>query len=267
MKYFLIIASFLLVHNAVAQDSSFTLVKTYTGDIANAAMDNLENLYIISSTGQIRKYNAGGDSMGVYSQVRNFGQLYSIDVSNPLKILLFYKDFSTVVVLDRFLAVVATVDLRKFSILQPGAIGLSYDNNILVYDEYDNRLKKIDEQGNKLLETAEFRTIFTEPIAPQKIISDNGLVYLADTASGVFVFDNYGTFKRKLPVMNWQSIAVVNNNLVSTRDDMITVYNPATLMEIKRKFPFFKPYLQSFTHANKFVTLSPNQLQVYQFRY
>jgi len=197
------------------RDSSFLLVRTYYGDIIDAAIDNLDNLYIISSTGQIKKFNPAGDSAAVYNQVIKFGKLFSIDVSNPLKLLLFYKDFSTIVILDRFLSNLTTIELRKFSILQAGAIGLSYDNNIWVFDEYDNKLKKINEQGDRLLETADFRNIFTQNIAPQKIINDNGFVYLADTSTGVFVFDNYGSFKKTVPIKNWQSIAVNNSNVIS----------------------------------------------------
>ena len=146
-------------------DSSFTLVRTYTGEIADAALDNLGNLYIVSPGGQIRKFNAAGDSVAIYNQVRNSGKLFSIDVSNPLKILLFYKDFSSVVVLDRFLSAITTVNLKKYSILQPTAVGLSYDNHIWVFDEYDSKLKKIDEQGNLLLETSDFRTALNQRMA------------------------------------------------------------------------------------------------------
>ena len=249
------------------RDSSFVLVRTYQGDIVNAAMDNFDNIYIISSTGQIKKFNANGDSIAVYNQVKNFGNLYSIDVTNPLKILLFYKDFSTIVILDRFLANLSTIDLRKLSILQPDAVGLSYDNKIWVFDEYDNKLKKIDEYGNILMETPDFRTIFNENIVPQKIISDNGFVYLADTANGVYVFDNYGSFKKVIPLKNWQSIAVNNSNVISTNNEMITVYNTATLLQTQKKTPFFKPYIHSFTNANKFITFSNNSLQIYQYRF
>ncbi len=249
-----------------ASDSSFVLMRTYEGDIADAAMDHLENLYLISSKGQVKKFSATGDSLAVYNQVKNYGQLSAIDVSNPLKILLFYKDFSTVVVLDRFLASLATVDLRKFSILQPGAIGLSYDNNIWVFDEYDNKLKKIDEQGNKLFESNDFRAVFNQGIAPQKIISDNGFVYLADTASGVYVFDNYGSFKKKIPLFNWQSIAVSGNHLVSTTHDLITVYNTFTQLQKDKKPPFL-PYLHSFTNADKWINFSSGRLQIYQYRF
>jgi len=246
---------------------SFVLLKTYTGNIANVAMDNLDNLYIISSTGQIKKLNASGDSVGVYNQVKNYGQLYSIDVSNPLKLLLFYKEFSTVVILDRFLANQSTLDLKRFSVLSPSAIGNSYDNNIWVYDEYDNKLKKIDEQGNKLLETADFRTVFDQSISPQKILNDNGLVYLADTTNGVFVFDNYGTFKRKIPIKNFQTIAIANNNIISTNNEFISVFNPSTQLQAQKKIPFFKPYFHSFITPSKLINFSSNTVQVYQYRF
>lgn len=250
-----------------ANPDSFILIKTYTGNIANVAMDNLDNLYIISSTGQIKKLNAAGDSVGIYSQAKNYGQLYSIDVSNPLKLLLFYKEFSTVVILDRFLASQSTLDLKRFSILNPSAIGNSYDNKIWVYDEYDNKLKKIDEHGNKLLETSDFRTVFDQSISPQKILNDNGLVYLADTAYGVFVFDNYGTFKRKIPIKNFQTIAVANNYIISSNNELITVFNPSTQMQAQKKLPFFNPYFHSFITPSKLVNFSSNTIHVYQYRF
>lgn len=269
MKHLLLILTLFLGTFAFAQkDSSFILIKDYKGDIAGALLDKLDNLYIISSLGQIKKFDANGDSVAVYNQVKQYGQLTAIDVSNPLKPLLFYKDFSTVVILDRFLANRLTIDLRKFSILQPGAIGLSYDNNIWVFDEYDNKLKKIDEQGNKLFETPDFRNIFGKTIAPQKIINDNGLVYLADTVNGIYVFDNYGAYKKNYDLRKWNSIEVYNGIIIRTSADEILVYNPATFSDISKKVPSsFQPYVHSFTNTNKFVTFNNTGLRIYKFRY
>jgi hypothetical protein len=262
------IALLFFSHSSFAQkDSSFLLLKSYQGDIADVALDNLDNLYIISSAGQVKKFNSSGDSLAVYNQVKKYGKLYSIDVSNPLKLLLFYKDFSTLVVLDRNFAPMATINLRKYSILQPAAIGLSYDNNIWLFDEYDNKLKKIDEQGNQLMETADFRTLFDESFSPQKIINDNGLVYLGDSANGVYVFDNYGSFKKKLPVTNWQSIAIRNNNIISTHNELLTIYNTSTFMQAEMKTPFFKPYYRSFTTSDKLITYSADTLHIYQYHF
>lgn len=256
----------ILAQFAAGQDSSFTLVRTFKGDISDAAMDPIGNLYILSSNGGIRKYAANGDSVGVYNAVRNFGKLTSIDVSNPLRILLFYKDFSTVVILDRFLANVATINLKTINILQPTAIGLAYDNAIWIFDEYDNKLKKIDQQSTLLFETPDIRTALNQSLAPERIINDNGLVYLADTISGIFVFDNYGAFKRRIPVTNWQSIAINQNHIVSMHREIITIFDTSTQIESRRKNPMFQPYLHAFFTTDRFITFSSQQLQIYQFK-
>lgn len=263
-----IFASLLLLCGAQAQqDSGFALVRVYSGDIADAAIDNLQNLYILSSKGQIRKFNAAGDSTGIYNQVRNFGPLYSLDVSNPLRPVLFYKDFSSVVILDRFLAVRTTLDLRRAGILQPGAAGLSYDNRLWVFDELENKLKKVDESGNLLMETPDFRNLFAETIRPQKIIDDNGMVYLADSAKGVYIFDNYGTFKKRVQLRNWQHVAVKEQYLIQTSPTGISVWDTRTYKELKRPYPAtFQPYKRSLSTQNRFITFSTDSLRVYEIR-
>ena len=69
-------------------------------------------------------------------------KLAQIDVSNPMRVLLYYKDFSTIVILDRFMTNRSTIDLRKQDIFQVEAVCLSYDNKIWVYDEFEHKLKK-----------------------------------------------------------------------------------------------------------------------------
>jgi hypothetical protein len=255
------------VQKSFAQkDSSFLLLRTYNGDIANVALDNLDNLYIVSSTGQIKKLNSHGDSIGVFNGIRNYGKLQAIDITNPLRPLLFYKDFSTIVILDRFLASRSSIDLRQHNILQPTAIGLSYDNNIWVFDQYDNKLKKIDEAGNSLLETPDFRQLFNQTLSPQRIINNNGLVYLADSAQGIFVFDNYGTFKRKIPLKNWSNIDVWDGKLIRLGNKEVIVYDPVTFNEQTQKLPdAFTPYVHAFTNRNQLITFSQDSLRIYRF--
>ncbi len=78
----------------------------------------------------------------MYIDVKRYGKIYSIDASNPLKILVYFRDFATIVVLDRLLTVRNTIDLRKQNIYQAQAVATSYDGNIWVYDELESKLKK-----------------------------------------------------------------------------------------------------------------------------
>lgn len=266
MKAFLTIAFvFLTILSFSQRDTSLVLLRTYSGDISQAAIDNLDNLYIVSSTGQIKKLNNRGDSVAVFNGVRAYGMLHIIDVTNPLKPLLFYKDFATVVVLDRLLSRRTSLDLRKFGVLQPTAIGLSYDNNIWVFDQFDNKLKKLDESGNLMMQTTDFRQLFNQSITPQRIINDNGFVYLADSAKGISVFDNYGAFKRRIDLKGWRSLDVWDGKLIRLNGHAIAVYNPTTFSERLQSFPpSFVPYLHSFTAHEKLITFSKDSLRIYR---
>jgi hypothetical protein len=269
VKYLLVIILAVFITSAFAQpDTSFTLLRSYEGIVADAALDHLDNLYIISPSGQVKKIGPKGDSLALYNQVRNAGKLFSVDVSNPLKPLLFYKDFSSVVILDRLLSPRASIDLRKSSILSPLAVGLSYDNNIWVFDAYDSKLKKLDEQGSVLFESADFRGIFPENFAPQKIINEGGLLYLADTSSGVFVFDNYGTFRKKLGIRGWSQLSLSNGMIVRTMKDEVLIYDPASFSDRSRKLPAsFLPYQSAFATNNRIITISTGRVNIYRFRF
>ncbi len=267
MKIIQIIILVLLSYGVSAQqDSSFHFIKSFPGDIADAAIDNLDNVYLLSSTNQLKKYNANGDSVAVYNNVRHFGKLYSLDVSNPLKLLLYYKDFSTIVTLDRLLTVRSTIDLRRNNLLQVNAIGLSYDNNIWLFDAYDNKLKKINEEGKVLLETPDLRTVFQETISPQQIIDQNKQVYLYDSTNGLFVFDQFGTFKRKIPVKGWSGISITDKYILGVAGNSLQRYHIVTLLQSEQEFPGnFNPYYRYYLANNKLMALSKAGLYIYRF--
>lgn len=205
-------------------DTSFKLLRVMKGDFVDFTTDNLDNIYVLNSRNQVKKYNGNGDSVAVYNDVKKFGQASLIDVSNPLKILLYYKDFATVVMLDRFLNVVNTVDLRKQGILQARTIGQSYDNKIWVYDEMEAKLKKIDEDGKLLQETPDFRLLLSQSVAPVKIADENKYVYLYDPAKGVFVFDYFGALKNGILIQQWQNFRVSGKYIFGSKADTLYRY-------------------------------------------
>lgn len=205
-------------------DSTFRLLRILKGDILEFTVDNLDNLYVLNSRNQVKKFNANGDSVAVYNDVRKFGQASLIDVSNPLKVLLYYRDFTTVVMLDRFLNVVNVVDLRKAGILQANAIAQSYDNKIWVYDEFEAKLKKIGEDGTLLQETPDFRLLLGQAITPVKIADENKYVYLYDPQKGVYVFDYFGALKNGILIQNWQNFKVSGKYIFGSKADTLNRY-------------------------------------------
>lgn len=240
MKQFVNIFLGLLLLPATSEaqsDPAFFHSKTITGDIVDFTVDNLDNIYILNSRNQVKKFNANGDSVGIYNDVKKFGKATLIDVSNPLKVLLYYKDFATVVMLDRFLNPVNSIDLRKQNILQAKAIGQSYDNKIWVYDELENKLKKVGEDGKLIQETPDFRLLLGAAPSPIKIFDENRYVYVYDSVYGVYVFDYFGALKNNIMIDHWQNFKVAGKYIFGSRSDTLFRYEISTFRLDEWKMP------------------------------
>lgn len=228
-KYFrLIIAVIIAFASAKANaqdDSLFRFLKKIEYPISSFTVDNLGELYIINTDNQLKKYDEKGDSIGVFNQVTKYGKLSYVQAQNPWKSILFYKNYSTIVLLDKYLNVISNINLRKQNIFQVNALTTSYDNNIWLYDEQDNKLKKIDDSGNSLFESVDFRLIFDSVPSPEKIIDNDGFVYLYDPEKGLYIFDYYGSFKNKLPFLHWTNIAVVDKQIYGFDKENVYRYN------------------------------------------
>ena len=248
-------------------DSAFTFLKTIKGDFTDFTVDNLDNIYLITSTNQLKKLNGNGDSAGVFNDVKRYGTLSSIDVTNPLKILLYYKNFATVVVLDRFLNIRNTINFRKKNIFSVQSITTSYDNNIWFFDDQDYKVKKIDEEGKLLQETTDFRMLFDSVPSPIQITDKENFVYLYDPEKGFYIFDYYGSFKNRLPFLNWTNVAVSEKNMYGFKNKKLYSYelNSLTLKEYQLSSIFGK-YTTIKAINGKVYLLKDDGIYIYQVR-
>lgn len=226
MKKMLLLLSIFLQTGAIQaqEDTAFLQVGKIGNDLVDFTVDNLGNLYTLDKDNQLKKLTANGDSVGVFNNVRQYGKVYSIDATNPLKILLFYKDFGTIVVLDRFLNVRNTIDIRKQGIFQAKAIAQSFDNNTWVYDEQEAKLKRIDDNGAIIDQSADFRQFLESAPSPTQIIDQDRLLYLYDPSLGLFVFDYLGSLKNKIDLLGWKDFQVIGTNIYGRKGTVFERY-------------------------------------------
>jgi hypothetical protein len=184
---------------------------------------------VINRDNQLKKLSPRGDSLAVFNDVRRYGKIGSVDVTNPLKILVYYRDFTTIIELDRFLNLINTIDLRTQNILQAKAVGLAYDNNIWVFDELDAKLKRVADDGTLVDQSTDFRQLFDTVPDPVTVLDRDGLVYLYDTAKGVYIFDHYGTLKTHLDFSGWKDFHVIGKNLLGRDETKFYRYQQGTL--------------------------------------
>lgn len=211
------------------QSPGFVLSFTIPGAITDFTTDNLGNIYLLNQDNQLKKLSANGDSLAVFNDVRRYGKIWSIDATNPLKLLVYYREFTMVIELDRFLNIVNTIDLRRLDILQAKAVGLSYDNNVWVYDELDAKLKRIGDDGLLIDQTTDFRQLFDSTPDPAVIRDQGGLVYLYDPAKGVYAFDHYGGLKTHVDLPGWLDFNVIDKSILGRDSQRFFKYQLGTL--------------------------------------
>jgi len=217
--------------------SSLPLVKILRGRIADFTVDNLGNIFLLDSSNQLKKLSPAGDSVAIYNNVKKFGRAYAIDASNPLKILVYYKDFATVVVLDRLLGVRNIVDLRSLNIFQAGTVCQSFDNGIWVYDEVEARLKRIADDGSIVDQTGDFRQQLGEAPTPSAMEDHDRLLYLYDSSRGLMVFDYFGTLKSKLAFTGWQDFQMAGKYIIGRKGTLLERYQLSSLSLEEKKLP------------------------------
>jgi len=247
-------------------DSSLQLIKIIKGGFSDFSVDNLGNILLLDSNNQLKKLGPDGDSVAIYNDVRKYGKVFSIDAGNPLKILLYYRDFGTIVVLDRLLNVRTTIDLRKQNIFQAKAIGQSYDNKIWVYDEVENKLKKIDEEGALLQETPDFRQLFDPAPLPRQVFDEDQFVYLYDSSLAVYVFDYYGAIKNKILINHWQNFKVTGKFIFGSNANTLYRYNIKTFRVEEWKLPaeLFQAKSFNFT-SSRLYALRKDNIAIFNF--
>ena len=266
--FLLFIPAIFFASDLKAQDDSlFSFLKKIEYPISSFTVDNIGGLYIINADNQLKKINEKGDSVGVFNQVTKYGKLSYVEAQNPWKAILFYKNFSTIVLLDKYLNVIAAINLRNKNIFQVKAVTTSYDNNIWLYDEQDNKLKKIDDAGNVISETVDFRLLFDSVPTPEKIIDRDGFVYLYDPQKGVYLFDYYGSFKSRLPLLHWTDIAVIGKTIYGFDEENLYKYTPPLPDINKFKLPVALQNNNSIQLNNhKIYILKNQQLQIYSLQ-
>ena len=143
--------SFLCISQIQSQSLLTDTIKIPLGSTISS--DNLENLYIITPTNDIVKYNKNGQKLATVN-FKVLGNISSFDAGNPFEIYVFYRDQNKIIFLDNMLNIRGECDLESIGISQIACIARSSDNQIWLFDMSDQKLKKYSKDLKLLNESA-----------------------------------------------------------------------------------------------------------------
>lgn len=211
MKHFIL---FLLLSCSLVaygqKDITATLQKTDSLTVDTfVGMDNFGAAYTIKNDVLLKHKNAKEWS---YKNLQ-LGSITSVDILNPLKITLFYKDFNTVIILDNTLNEIKRIDFN----LSPDFKNLwiattANDRNLWVFDTNTQQL----EVFNYVQETTPIRN---QPISEKIVAFKSNYNYCRIlTESTLYTYNIYGSLLSQFPLKNATDFAMTNTEVIFLKE-------------------------------------------------
>lgn len=208
---------------AMAQE--YTLIKTIPISAKNITVDKFDYIYSVESY-KISKFDKFGNLLFTFEDM-NQGEISYLDVSNPLKPLVYYSDFNVLNILDNKLSKISTINLFDKNLNLVKAICSANTLEYWLYDEIENKLKQVDKNFNITNQSETFFTLFDTIVPVLNLQVSNNKLYVLDKQS-IKVFDLFGAFKNQYPISNITNFQIFGDELVYLEDNLLKSYNEKT---------------------------------------
>lgn len=201
--------------------------------------DNIGNVYIVNGD-EVKKYSPKGELLKVYSN-KKLGKISSIDATNPLRVLLFYKDQSQLVILDSQLSPNGNpIDLLGMNLEQSDVVCSSFNNGLWLFNRQNNELVRLNQSLEKVVSTGNLNALLNADLKPNFMIENGSYLYLNNSSDGIYVFDIYGTYYKTISLFSLNHFQV-NENVVYYYKDSIFAKYDTKLLAVSDSV-FAKPY-------------------------
>ena len=154
------------------------------------------------------------------------GSISSFDVTNPLKILLFYKEKNSIILLDNQLAEIQEpIILDELGHHQVTLVATSNKGGFWIYDNERSQLLRYNSKLEKQTESNSLLAIIEPKDSPNFLGEYNGNVYLNFPNLGIFVFDLFGNYINTIALLNLDNFQIHNNSITYLQDNNLLSYN------------------------------------------
>jgi len=225
--------------------------------------DKLGDVYVVTAN-QLLRFDQKGKPKMNFSE-NSLGELRSVDVSNPLKPVLFYPDFAEILTLNAQLALQSTIFLRSAGMVQPTLACTALQDGFWVFDLQDFQLKKIDLNLQVVAQSGDISKILGHSILPDFLVEADGKVYLNDPASGIHVFDLFGTYYKTIPILNLKNFQVVDDRILFADGKSLRSYHLKTIAEEEILLPQHDSLVQARIEQHQLYLLTNASLNFYSF--
>lgn len=227
-----------------------------------ASLDQLNNIYVVRK-GEILKFDAAGKEVARYSN-KLIGQDVKLDVTNPLKVLLYSPEQMRLITLDSRLGEMnEQVNFFQSGYEQISLVATSHTNGMWLYDPINFKLIRLNKNMDPERSSLNLAQLFRVNLFPKDMIEINNKVYLSDPNHGVYVFDIFGNYLRKIPIKGIEKIVISDERLFYYTNNQLTALN---LLDSSEEVVTIKTKTEMYFSVNRtrIAVTDKNQIIIYQ---
>lgn len=256
---FWLLSFWLFLSSAFSQNIENQYKRIGTAQATSLSLDILGNIYLLNGN-TIYKLSSSGEVVASYTNFK-LGEITSVDVDNPLKIMLFYKDAGAIVFLDsQMTPLMETIDLLENHYYSISLATFSSDDLIWLYD---NRAKELIAVDFFLKEKRRI-SIDNELSSPAALLAiPEKSLFLHDPATGILMFDAFGTYLKTITLITQSKIQISDNQVVYIDQDELFLYD---FQELRQSWLAYLPagVLQAVLWNNQVLFIGSDK-NVYSF--
>lgn len=175
-------------------------------------MDTYKNTYFIKD----RVVNKKGPKGDFRFNDLQLGRITSVDIINPLKVIVFFQDTNTVVMLDNMLSEIERINFNNLPQFLNVSTATNAGNKSLWLFNVDTQQLELYNYGAKL------QTVVSQPF-PGKLISQasNFNYCFTLTEKKLRAFNIYGSILNEVDSEGYEKIIQQNENLIALKEDTL----------------------------------------------
>lgn len=244
-----------------AQELTTEFKATYDLDAETfVGVDEFKSIYYINENILYKKTDK---KLFSYSNVE-LGKLSMVNIQNPFKIILFYADFNTAIILDNNLnELTQQLDFTKETLVNNVLfVTAASQTNLWLYAD-DNKLHLYNYQLLKEIFQTQPITFYNQSFLPEDIVSSYKYIWIL-SKNGVLEFNEYGVFLRAYNIKNADHIFPFQKGFIYTLDGSF-FYNDLTKF-IPLELDYKATAISTYVNSSNIFIYDGSQVHEYQIK-
>lgn len=231
-------------------------------EIVNAYVDRVGELYILTKTGQIQKFDVNGKLISLYRRAET-PTLF--DPRDGSRLFAFYRSSRKIEFLNPSFEVTTASAIDSAFVIDPWLACSAGEHDLWILDSADHSLKKISPATSSVLVDVKFPD---EPSIKWSSLSYareyQGFVFFMEQGKAIHIFNGMGRWIKSIRDNKLKYFNFLGEELYYPSNMELVFVN--LFSGEQRKMPISKPYKFALVTDERFFLIHANSIDFFQFK-